>query len=342
VCRDETAEDSSSRLWDCADMGRSVLRPYEEKTGGETGQAAAEPSATGAKQRRSGRVSLQVPVVIMGTDGEGRVFAEETHTVVVSRYGAGIVSRHKLMPEQELIFRAVELQREAEVRVVGEIGRQGAVYTYGLAFLDEARDFWQREFPAPLVWDRQPEVLVLECGACKGVEEVKNGDFEYDICAIHGGLVRFCEECGYLPVWRQAQDALTGLGKVKKKEMKEVKEVQEIKQVSKVEEAKEAFVSLADAMEGADRRARVRAKVKFFACVVSPELGEDVVTCVDMSKGGVSFRTKKEYAKDLRVTIAVPYAPEAKEAPAIFVKGRIANVKAVGDGMWRVGLEFLR
>jgi PilZ domain len=76
--------------------------------------------------------------------------------------------------------------------------------------------------------------------------------------------------------------------------------------------------------------------------VVSAEFAEDVVTCVDMSKGGVSFRTKKEYAKEMRVMIAVPYAPEAKEVPAIFVKGRIANVRALGNGMWRVGLEFSR
>jgi len=285
-------------------------------------------------------------VVIIGTDGEGRVFAEETHTVVMSEHGAGVVSRHKLMPEQELILRAVELQREAEVRVVGEIGRQGKVYTYGLAFLDETLDFWQREFPAPPVWDRQPEVLVLECGACQGVEEVKNGDFEYDICAIHGGLARFCEECGYLTVWRQSHEVMPARVRKKvggRKEAPEVvNEVKGGRAAKQVEEAKEEFVALAEAMEGTERRARARVKVNFFACVVSREFGEDVVTCVDMSKGGVSFRTKKEYAKEMSVTIAVPYAAGAKEAPAIFVKGRIANVKAVGEGMWRVGLEFLR
>lgn len=280
-------------------------------------------------------------VVILGSDGDGRVFAEETHTVVVSRHGAGIVSRHKLMPEQELILRAAELQREAEVRVVGEIGRQGEMYTYGLAFLDETLDLWQREFPAPPMWDQRPEVLLLECGGCKGVEEVKNGDFEYDICTIHGGLARFCEECGYLTVWRQAQDAM--VVRVKRKEVKEVQEAKEVKEVEgRPPRAKEEFVSLADAMEGTERRARVRAKVNFFACVVSEEFGEDVVTCLDMSKGGVSFRAKREYAKEMRVTIAVPYAPEAREAPAIFVKGRIANVKALAGRMWRVGLEFLR
>jgi hypothetical protein len=287
-------------------------------------------------------LSAQLPVVIMGTDGEGRVFAEETHTVVVSLHGAGIVSRHKLVPVQELILRAVELEREAEVRVVGEIGRQGGVYTYGLAFLDEALDFWKMEFPAPSTWDHRPETLVLECGGCKGLEEVKNGDFEYDICVVHGGLARFCDECGYLTVWRQSHEAMPGLGKVKRKNVKEVKEAKEVKEMKKVEEEKEEFVSLADAMEGTERRARPRVKVDFFACVVSPEFGEDVVPCMDMSKGGVSFRAEKEYMKEMRVTIAVPYEPDAKEAPTIFVKGRIANVKRLADGMWRVGLEFLR
>jgi len=86
-------------------------------------------------------------------------------------------------------------------------------------------------------------------------------------------------------------------------------------------------------MEGTERRARVRAKVNFFACVASREFGEDVVTCMDMSKGGVGFHTKNQYAKEMRVTIAVPYAPEAKEAPAIFVNGRIANVNVLEGGV---------
>ncbi len=68
------------------------------------------------KQRRSGCLTLAVPILIIGSDSEGRVFSEETHTVLLSLHGAGIVSRHRLMAEQELVLRAVELQRETEVR----------------------------------------------------------------------------------------------------------------------------------------------------------------------------------------------------------------------------------
>ena len=37
-----------------------------------------EPSA-GPKQRRSGRLSLAVPILVIGTNDEGRVFSEQTH-----------------------------------------------------------------------------------------------------------------------------------------------------------------------------------------------------------------------------------------------------------------------
>jgi hypothetical protein len=50
-------------------------------------------------------------------------------------------------------------------------------------------------------------------------------------------------------------------------------------------EVEREIVMLADSMEGTDRRARIRAKVNFFACVKTQRLGQDVVTCIDMPKG---------------------------------------------------------
>jgi len=96
---------------------------------------------TGAqKARRSGRISQEVPILLAGNDAEGHVFIEETHTVVISLHGAGVVSRHKLAPEQELILRVVGANREAEVRVVGQIAAEGRMHTYGVAFLNERNE----------------------------------------------------------------------------------------------------------------------------------------------------------------------------------------------------------
>ncbi len=296
------------------------------------------------KQRRSGRLTLAVPILIIGSDSEGRVFSEETHTVLLSLHGAGIVSRHRLMAEQELVLRAVELQRETEVRVVGEIGQQGEMHTYGVAFLDERLDFWQMEFPPAPVAPGWSGALTLECGGCKGMVELANGDFEYDICAIHGGLARFCDDCGLLTVWRQSHEVMpaprvTAGGKAAS--AKATVAVEEM--VEPQARPEEIVVTLAEAMEGTERRARVRAKVNFFACVKTDAFGDDIVTCIDMSRGGVSFRSRNLYQKEMAVLIAVPFSPEAKDAPAIFVRGRIANVKEIaGMGMWRCGVEFVR
>jgi hypothetical protein len=43
----------------------------------------------------------------------------------------------------------------------------------------------------------------------------------------------------------------------------------------------------------------------------------------------------------MKIQIAVPYAPEVKNAPSIFVSGRIANVREM-DGMWKCGVKFLK
>src|SRR5215469_2150360 len=84
--------------------------------------------------RRSSRIPKEIDVLLVGSDTEGKVFSEQTKTVLLSRHGAGIVSRYKLSAEQELILRRLDTNREAEVRLVGQIGVEGEVYTYGVAF----------------------------------------------------------------------------------------------------------------------------------------------------------------------------------------------------------------
>ena len=303
-------------------------------------------NATGtSKQRRSGRLSQEIPIILIGSDAEGTVFSEETSTVVLSRHGAGIVSSHKLVAEQELSLRVKATNREAEVRVVGEIASEGVKYTYGVAFRDDRADFWQVEFPPAPAWiEERPLALTLECSGCRDVVDVPDGDFEYDICAIHGGLARFCDECGMLTVWRRPTELVETPRRMKPatKEAKVEPEPGLTVSLAEWVEPKHEKKAVAVA-ETVERRQRMRAKVNFMACVRSEKFGQDVVQCIDMSKGGVSFRSKNEYEKNMRIEIAVPFAAEVREAPAIFVRGRIAHVRAMGDwDMWKCGVEFLR
>ena len=348
---------------------------------------------------------------------------------MLSLHGAGILSTHRFTPEQELILRVEESNREAEVRVVGEIATEGELHTYGVTFLDEELDFWQMEFPQVPVSDEQPSVLPLQCSSCGEKVEVANGEFEYDISQIHGGLTRHCTECGMLTVWRRADGKGPGfpdqalredklveaqgkhesdiLGMERRFVSSEIRSPGPLRpsrdgdpfllqgkqamgapkpgwrdQVSGESETTDAdtevgvprarknFSGLAQG-EGVEvperiaaqrveeeepvvavapepardptveRRSRARAKVNFFACVKTAQFGLDIVTCLDMSKGGVGFRSRNPYKQDMKIQIAAPYAPEVKNAPAIFVWGRIANVREL-DGMWRCGVEFLK
>ncbi|MGA2421881.1 MAG: PilZ domain-containing protein, partial [Candidatus Acidiferrum sp.] len=92
----------------------------------------------------------------------------------------------------------------------------------------------------------------------------------------------------------------------------------------------------------AERRGRVRAKVKFSACVRTSEFGDDVVRCIDMSKGGMSFRGGRAYMTEMEVQIAVPFAGNESGVAPMFVRARIANVREEQSGVWRCGVEFLR
>jgi PilZ domain len=345
---------------------------------------------TSKKMRRSGRLLKSVPIVLIGSDAEGRTFSEDTRTVILSLHGAGIVSNHKLIAEQEMILRSKETGREAEIRVVGEIGSEDGRYTYGVAFLDDDLDFWQMEFPEPPSPAERPLELVLACGSCGETVTLLNGDYEFDVCAIHGGLVRYCTECGFATVWKrpEAGEAPRVVApKVGRKLEPPRRETVVVEHAGLELEEEESFAhpfagymeprvaadgeSRAEPMESQveervevraksearpvtkasttaattaveERRHRVRAKVNYHACVQSAEFGKDVVSCIDMSRGGLGFRTKNAYAISTEVTIAVPFSAESPNAPAIYVPARVVNISELPEQkMFRCGVAFL-
>jgi hypothetical protein len=319
---------------------------------------------TDQRDRRSGRISKQVPILLIGTDSEGRVFSEVTKTVVLSLHGAGIVSLKKLIAEQELTLRSMVSNREAEIRVVGEIAESEGVHTYGVAFMDESLDFWQIEFPPPPSAEEHPLVISLECSSCHAPLTVINGDFEFDVCAIHGGLVRHCDNCGLATVWKQtthlpslrpvvatlpsgaehppAPTAVAVLDLPPAPPNSIAPPAPAIPKPLRPPLPASRTAALPAPAPLLDRRQRVRAKVNYFACVRSEAFGDDIVVCIDMSRGGMSFKTKNFYLVNISVMIAVPFSPESPQAPAIFVPARIASVSDFPNGkLYRCGVEFL-
>src|SRR5712691_481980 len=123
--------------------------------------------------RRSNRIAREIAILLVGSDMEGKVFSEQTKTVLLSRHGAGIVSQYVLSAEQELILRRLDTDKEVEVHVVGQLGHHGESHTYGVAFLDAEVDLWGVDFPSMTDSEKEASRVLLQCSSCKAREMVQ-------------------------------------------------------------------------------------------------------------------------------------------------------------------------
>jgi PilZ domain-containing protein len=290
--------------------------------------------------RRSARILKELAILLIGSDIEGKVFSERTKTVVLSRYGAGIISEFKLSAEQELIIRCVDSNKEAEVRVVGQIGAQANGYTYGVAFVDPHLDFWGVEFPPLSEFDRQ--AVWLECSSCKSHKKAMQSDLEADVYAMNQGLVRYCKKCGSSTLWKQVmgdfaeEPALPALGNTTITPATPAPG--ETEAITQPETAAEPPKPAAPPE---NRRKHRRTKVNFTACVRRAGSDEsDIVTCEDMSRGGLRFKSKKQYYEQTMIEVAVPYSADAQ---SIFVPGKIVYVQELTElKLFRCGVAYTR
>lgn len=156
-------------------------------------------------QRRSGRIAKELPIVLLGSDATGKVFAEQTNTVVLSRHGAGVVSRHRFAPDEVLTLRLQGPAREAEVRLVGQIGGEPGRYVYGLAFADPALEFWPIDFPPPESFELGTRRVALECTFCQARQTFEQDDIEEDVYSVNENVLRFCDQCGSSTPWKKAR-----------------------------------------------------------------------------------------------------------------------------------------
>jgi hypothetical protein len=80
-------------------------------------------------------------------------------------------------------------------------------------------------------------------------------------------------------------------------------------------------------------------KARVLACIRRRGFQEEVVLCEDLSKGGMSFRSRNQYPEGSRLEVAVPYTPGAG---AIFVPIRIVFSQPIAAGLFRHGAAYLK
>ncbi len=147
---------------------------------------------------------MEIPILLLGTDTTGKVFSEETKTVVLSRHGAGIVSQFAFAPDEVLTLRLPGSENVAEIRMVGQIGGEPGRYVYGVTFVDPDPHFWPVEFPPPESFELASPRIPLECSLCRARQNVEQHEIEEDVYSVNGNVLRYCARCGASTPWTKS------------------------------------------------------------------------------------------------------------------------------------------
>jgi PilZ domain len=190
---------------------------------------------------------------------------------------------------------------------------------------------------------------------------------ESDVFLINEGIVRYCKQCGDSTLWKRATEApeeqpvLVGAGPVagasSSTETASIATTQagrilptspsvpapSILQPSPGSQTPSAYASPGErkpAVPLDNRRKHPRTKVSYKASIRRSGFTDDIVTCEDMSKGGLSFRSRKQYFQGTDIEVAVPYSPGAN---AIYVPAQIAwVVEITKDKLYKCGVSYRR
>lgn len=267
--------------------------------------------------RQSDRVSLQMQVdASWSVNNDGAENRQAAKTLMVSRNGGVICLQDKLFPGQELILhRKLEgdQAKTARARIVAEIDRESGGFIYAIAILDPRADFWDIDFPAPHNAQEALARMLMECSFCQGREVVYLNEMELKSFEIRKCVARLCRHCDSPSIWIEAQ--------------------------SEVSAEEVLSTRNAGAERVIPRRNRTRVKARVLACIRRRGFQEEVALCEDLSKGGISFRSRNQYPEGSRLEVAVPYTPGAG---AIFVPIRIVFSQPIAAGLYRHGAAYLR
>ena len=267
--------------------------------------------------RQSDRVSFRMPVEASWTTGDGVAVKHIAETLLVSRNGGVLRLDAKLMAGQEITLRRMEgdLVRTTRARVMAEIDQEPDGFLYAIQITEPRADFWDIDFPAPYKADEALARLLMECGFCQRREVVYLNEMELKSFEVRKCVARLCKHCDTPSIWIEAQS--------------------EIKS-----QEKGAANQLTVEERVIPRRNRTRVKARVLACIRRRGFQEEVAVCEDLSKGGLSFRSRNEYPEGSRVEVAVPFTPGSG---AIFVPIRIVFSQAISAaGLYRHGAAYIR
>jgi hypothetical protein len=268
--------------------------------------------------RQSDRVNFRMPVEASWLATGGMAMKQTAQTLLVSRNGGVLRLSEKLSAGQEVTLRRQQDGDEwksARARIVAEIDRDADGFIYAVHLLEPRTDFWDIDFPAPHKSEEALARLLMECGFCQRREVVYLNEADLKSFEIRKCVARHCRYCDSPAIWIEA--------------------------VSEEAPADQAGIPLlVPEYRAAPRRNRTRVKARVLACIRRRGFQEEVAVCEDLSKGGISFRSRNEYPEGTRVEVAVPFTPGSS---AIFVPIRIVfSQPIVSAGLFRHGAAYIK
>jgi hypothetical protein len=267
--------------------------------------------------RQSDRVTLRLEVEASWFNGDGVAVTKPAESLLVSRNGGVIRLQEKLFTGQELTLRRTlegDTVKTVRARIVAEIDHETDGFLYAVSILEPRADFWEIEFPTLQPGEEALARLLMECSFCQRREVVYLNEMELKSFEVRRCAARLCKHCDAPSIWVEAQSDPSGVEMLQPRAAAEERVV--------------------------PRRNRLRVKARVLACIRQRGFQEEVAVCEDLSKGGISFRSRNEYAQGTRLEVAVPYTPGAG---AIFVPIRIVFSQPITSaGLFRHGAAYLR
>ncbi len=267
--------------------------------------------------RQSDRVSVRMRVEASWLTSEGIVVTDSAQTLLVSRNGGVLRLSEKLSTSQEITLRrrlGGDNSKTARARVVAEIDHEPDGFLYAIAMLEPRADFWDIDFPAPHKANEAIARLLMECSFCQRREVVYLDEMQLKSFEVRKGVARVCKICDAPSIWIEAQSEIPSADPT----------------TSKQPEADRVI----------PRRNRTRIKARVLACIRQRGFQEEVAVCEDLSKGGISFRSRNQYPEGTRVEVAVPFTPGAG---AIFVPIRIVFSQPIASaGLFRHCAAYIK
>ncbi len=238
-----------------------------------------------SKQRRSDRIAAQLPIVLSGVDVLGETFTEPAQTVVIARYGAKVLCRRKLAPQLEISVHSLMTNEDAEARIVGCVLEDASGAQYGIEFLDTGVNPWGVEFPPFDPKDSGIGRVLLECIRCKRREIVNLNELHAEVLERSHSLWRDCRRCAEPTLWKEAwlkaHEDLPALEEAPAPEPEPPRRTR-------------------------DDRRHGRLDIQMEALIRDPQAWEEVVKTMDVSRGGFRFKSRKHYALEWKVEVALP------------------------------------